>query len=58
MGKQYLGDGLYVHFDGYQIVLSASDGIKDTNVVYLDSNVLKAFLDYIERLKESYRDKK
>jgi hypothetical protein len=55
MGKEYLGDGLYVDFDGYQIRLSASNGIEDTNVVYLDSEVLKSFLNYIERLKESYK---
>lgn len=57
MPKEYLGDGLYVHFDGYQVVLSAFNGIEDTNTVYLDSSVLRAFLEYIERLKESYRSK-
>ncbi len=53
--KEYLGDGLYVDFDGYQVRLSANNGIEDTNVVYLDSDLLKAFLNYIERLKESYK---
>jgi hypothetical protein len=48
---EYLGDGLYAAFDGYQIELYAFDGIVKTNQVYLDSHVLAAFLKYVESLK-------
>lgn len=49
--KIYLGDGLYANFDGYQIVLSAENGIYAHDTVYLDPFVLAKFLKYIEELK-------
>lgn len=53
----YLGDGLYVAFDGYQIELYASDEIVKTNQVYLDPHVLAAFLKYVESLEKQQRRK-
>jgi hypothetical protein len=53
MKKTYLGDGLYAEYDGYQIELYASNGVTKTNIVYLDSHVLHAFLNWIEALKEN-----
>lgn len=50
--KEYLGDGLYVNFDGYQIALSAENGITATDTVYLEPQVLQSFLEYIARLKD------
>jgi hypothetical protein len=52
----YLGDGLYVSFDGWQIELYASNGIEKTNSVLLDSDTLAAFLKYVERLQQSVGD--
>ena len=49
--KRYLGDGLYVDFDGYHIVLTTENGISTTNKVCLDSAVMAAFLNYVEDLK-------
>lgn len=51
--KQYLGDGLYADFDGYQIELYASNGERKTNSVYLEPGVLASFLIYIENLKKA-----
>lgn len=51
----YLGDGLYVNFDGYQIELYASDGIQKTNQVFLDPNVLRAFNAYTSVLEEAMK---
>jgi len=47
-----LGDGLFASFDGWQIVLYTTDGIRTTNQVYLEPEVLAAFLRYIELLKK------
>ncbi len=47
----YLGDGLYAVFDGFQIELYASDGMRKTNQVYLDSGTTTAFIAYVEQLK-------
>lgn len=58
--REYLGDGLYAGFDGHHIILAASNGIYDTNIVYLDPDVLKKFYKYIEHLdhlKKSDGDK-
>lgn len=53
--EEYLGDGLYVGFDGYHIVLWTSDGINTTNKVFLDQDVSVAFakwqLHLAERIK-------
>ena len=42
--RAYLGDGLYADFDGFQIVLSAENGIRAHDTVYLDERVLESFL--------------
>lgn len=59
--ENYLGDGLYVDFDGYQIELYSSNGISKTNQVYLDSDVILSFLDWcfehFSSLSEHYRGK-
>jgi len=51
MEKQYLGDGVYAKFDGYQIVLTAENGIEATNTIYLDDTVQEVLVDYIKKLK-------
>jgi hypothetical protein len=56
--KEYLGDGAYVDFDGYQIWLTTSNGIRTTNEVALEPLVLERFLQYIERLKHYIEDLK
>ena len=37
--KTYLGDGLYADFDGFQFVLTAEDGTRVLNRVYLEPSV-------------------
>lgn len=53
MYEEYLGDGVYVGFDGYQIILSANgragqDGC--TDIVALDSGVAQALTHYMKML--------
>jgi hypothetical protein len=47
---QYLGDGVYVSWDGYHIVIRANSHI-DPNPIYFDGEVLQIFLKYVEELK-------
>jgi hypothetical protein len=49
--RTYLGDGLFAYFDGFQVVLAASDGIHDTNRVYLEPRVLGEFERYVAELR-------
>jgi hypothetical protein len=49
--KKYLGDGVYADFDGYQIKLTAENGISATDTIYLEPAVLEALNRYVEALK-------
>jgi len=46
----YLGDGLYASFDGYQVWLETSDGVSITNSVALEPSVAAALDNYRRRL--------
>lgn len=49
--KAYLGDGAYVDFDGYHIVLTTENGIEETNRICLEPEVLVALDRYRAKLK-------
>lgn len=49
--KNYLGDGVYVTYDGYNIILTTENGICVQDEIYLDPSVVEAFLRYIKDLK-------
>ncbi len=51
-GKVYLGDAVYVHHDGFGLVLTTEDGHKTTNRIYLEPSVLKALEKYVNLLKK------
>lgn len=48
--KDYLGDGLYVEFDGHQFRLH-TDRDEGTHEVFLDTHVLQSFLAFVARVK-------
>jgi hypothetical protein len=50
----YLGDGVYASFDGYQIWLAANH--HENKVVALDPEVFRALVRYAERLKEAIKE--
>ncbi len=50
--KSYLGDAVYVDFDGQGLTLTTEDGIRATNSVYLEPEVWQALTRYVERLRE------
>ena len=47
--ESYLGDGLYVSHDGFQVCLRA-DGEAHENRVYLEPGVLAEFQAWLKRL--------
>jgi len=48
--KIYLGDGVYVSYDGYHIVLTTSTGGEPDNTIYLDHYVSTQLVEYMKRL--------
>ena len=49
--QKYLGDGLYVSFDGFQIAIRVNNHANPP-VAYMDSNVMDAMVNYINEIKE------
>ena len=52
MSKQYIGDGVYVEYDNYGVILTTEDGIEATNIIYLEAVVLNNLNEY---LKDMFR---
>lgn len=48
----YLGDGLFVVDHGHQVELFAHNGVSKTDTVYLDPEVLAAFLQWVKERGE------
>lgn len=46
--KVYLGDGVYVTFDGWSIVLTTENGVSITNTIFLEPEVIDALLAYMQ----------
>jgi hypothetical protein len=51
-GKAYLGDSVYVDFDGVALWLTTEDGISETNRIGLEPAVYRALTEYVARLPE------
>ena len=55
MKKEYLGDAVYAEFDGWQIKLTTSNGLYNTNEIFLEPAVLRALLNYVRRICNEQR---
>lgn len=47
--REYLGDGAFVGFDGFNIVVTAENGIRATDIVYLDLGVYQRLVEWFAR---------
>lgn len=53
--KQYVGDGVYLSYDGFHFVLTTENGISVQNEIFLDPQVTDTLIKIIEtRKKEIY----
>lgn len=50
--KDYIGDGVYVEYDGYGIALNANDATNPTDSIYLEPEVCAGLLRFIQRVQE------
>ena len=53
-GEEYLGDGLYASWDGYQVKLRAPRDGGD-HVVFLDPHTMQNFIEYLDQTGISIR---
>ena len=51
MNKQYLGDGVYVEFDGWGLTVTTENGVAIQNTVYLEPSVLEALVNYDKQMR-------
>lgn len=52
--KDYLGDGAYAEADDFGgVILTAEDGVRATDRVVLEPEVLAAFERYVARMREA-----
>ena len=58
--KAYIGDSVYVQFDGYHIVLTTENGYPDDprNLIYLEPAVYEGLLIWVEALKQRIAEAK
>ena len=50
MSKEYLGDGVYARFDGFQVWLTAENGISVTDEIALEPDVFTSLTRYFEKV--------
>ena len=50
MTKQYIGDAVYVDFDGFMLILTTEDGIRANNTIMLEPEVWESLKAYVQRL--------
>lgn len=48
--KTYIGDGVYVEWDGSVLTLTTENGIQVTNTIHLEPEVYVALVRYVDRL--------
>jgi len=47
--RRYLGDGVYVVFDGFGVWLTVEHGLSATDAIYLEPEVYRALVRFVER---------
>ena len=52
MEPDYLGDGVFAQYDGCQVKLFTHNGLHELDKIYMEPEVVDAFIWYINRLKE------
>jgi len=48
--EDYIGDGVYVKYDGFGIWLSANDNERPTDKIYIEPDVMAGLVGFVERI--------
>lgn len=49
--RRYLGEGVYAAHDGFGIWLTAEDGIRASDAIYLEPEVLSALAQFVKEAR-------
>lgn len=52
IAKRYLGDGAYVEFDGFALILTAENGVAVTERIVLEPEIWAALVNFVDDLKK------
>lgn len=52
MNKEYLGDSVYVAYDGFALILTTENGSYATNSIVLESEVYLELVRYVKKLRK------
>lgn len=47
--EEYLGDGLYISFDGYQARVFTYNGVESSDEVFIEPDVAKVMIYWLNR---------
>lgn len=56
MPKEYIGDGVYVDYDGYALILTTENGISVHDTIILEPDVYRSLVQYVARLKQENKE--
>lgn len=51
--KEYIGDNVYVDYDGWDIILTTENGEPASNTIVLEPEVMKKLIDYTKKVEAS-----
>lgn len=55
--KMYVGDGVYVEFTGYSIILTTENGEEVANTIHLEEWMLRTIKNFVSEVKISAKEK-
>ena len=56
MRKAYLGDSVYVEYDGWGLILTTENGLPadPSNTIHLEPEVVDSLLDYVAGIRKDF----
>lgn len=49
--REYIGDSVYIEYDGWAFAIMTNNGYEDENVIYLEPSVIENLIHYIDKIK-------
>jgi len=47
--KEYIGDSIYVDYDGYHLVLTTENGMGPSNIIFIEPLVMENLIEYFTK---------